>query len=205
MDQHLSSTPYMDFDVPEVMDFAKTAGKGATAKDRSVNLYYAVRDGFPYNPYAFTFERDNYKASFTLAAGEGFCIQKSILLAAAARALGIPAQLGFGNVINHLATERLKKLMGGDLFVFHGYTVLFIDGRWVKATPAFNRAMCEKFNTRPLEFDGVNDSVFHPYDNSGNQHMEYVHDYGAFDDMPFDLMIAEMRKYYPQWFGDQAS
>ena len=202
MEQHTQPTSYMDFEVPAVLDFAKTAGKGTTAKDKAVNLYYAVRDGFPYNPYAFTFERKNYKASFTLAAGEGFCIQKSILLAAAARALGIPAQLGFGNVVNHLATERLKKLMGGDLFVFHGYTVLLIDGRWVKATPAFNRAMCEKFDTRPLEFDGASDSVFHPYDNSGNQHMEYVHDYGAFDDMPFDLMIAEMRKYYPQWFGE---
>jgi len=119
--------------------------------------------------------------------------------------LGIPARLGFGNVINHLATQRLKELMGSDLFVFHGYTELFIDGKWVKATPAFNREMCEKFGTIPLEFDGVSDSVFHPYDRNGNLHMEYVHNYGSFDDMPYELMIEEMKKYYPQWFGQPGS
>ena len=28
--------------------------------------------------------------------------------------------------------------MGTDLFVYHGYAELFLDGKWVKATPAFN-------------------------------------------------------------------
>ncbi|MFP4446283.1 MAG: hypothetical protein ACLFPD_08570 [Desulfosudaceae bacterium] len=95
--------------------------------------------------------------------------------------------------------------MGGDLFVFHGYTILFLDGRWVKATPAFNRSLCDKFGTRPLEFDGRSDAVFHPYDNQGRLHMEYVHDYGAFDDFPLEMMIAEMRRYYPAWFADPAA
>ncbi len=206
MDRYTRPTYYIDSDSPSVTTFAqKASGGGTTDREKAVNLYYAVRDGFPYNPYRFTLEKEKYKASFTLAAGEGFCIQKAILLAATARALGIPARLGFGNVINHLATQRLKELMGSDLFVFHGYTELFIDGKWVKATPAFNREMCEKFGTIPLEFDGVSDSVFHPYDRNGNLHMEYVHNYGSFDDMPYELMIEEMKKYYPQWFGQPGS
>jgi transglutaminase-like putative cysteine protease len=132
-----------------------------------------------------------------LARKEGFCIQKAILLAAAARTLGIPARLGYANVRNHLATKKLLKLMKTDLFVFHGYTSLFLDGKWVKATPAFDIKLCERFGTKPLEFDGGTDSVFHPYDSSGKRHMEYVHDYGIFDDFPFEQMLDEFKKYYP--------
>jgi transglutaminase-like putative cysteine protease len=203
-EKYLRPTCYLDADHAALAAFARDAAGGESTAERSraVNLYYAVRDGFRYNPYAFSIDREKFKASFTLAAGEGFCVQKAILLAAAARAVHIPARLGFANVRNHLATERLKTLMGTDLFVFHGYTELLIDGRWVKATPAFNLSLCEKFDTRPLEFDGVTDSIFHPYDNRGRQHMEYVHDYGTFDDFPYDRLIEESRRYYPAWFND---
>ncbi len=194
-------TYYLDADHPAVAAFARdAAGREPSDRSRAVNLYYAVRDGFRYNPYAFSIDKTRFKASYTLAAGEGFCVQKAILLAAAARAVSIPSRLGFANVRNHLATERLKALMGTDLFVFHGYTELFIEGRWVKATPAFNLSLCEKFDTRPLEFDGISDSIFHPFDNQGRRHMEYVHDYGAFEDFPYDKLIEESRRYYPAWF-----
>lgn len=202
---YLRPTYFIDADQADVVRFARDAAGRTDAgrREQAVNLFYAVRDGFRYNPYAFTLEKQKYKASYTLAAGEGFCVQKAILLAAAARALNIPARLGFGNVRNHLATERLKQLMGTDLFVFHGYTVLFLEDRWVKATPAFNRSLCDKFNTKPLEFDGYSDAVFHSFDQKGNRHMEYIHDYGAFDDFPMEKMIAESRKYYPFWFADE--
>ena len=200
---YLRPTYYLDSGHPAVAGFAREAAGGeASERKRAVKLYYAVRDDFRYNPYAFSTDKAKFKASFTLAAGEGFCVQKAILLAAVARAADIPARLGFANVRNHLATERLKALMGTDLFVFHGYTELMIEGKWVKATPAFNLGLCEKFNTRPLEFDGISDSVFHPYDNLGQQHMEYLHDYGPFEDFPYEKMIEEFRRYYPLWFDD---
>lgn len=201
LEKYLKPTGYLDADHPAVAAFARDAAGGEGGdRSRAVKLYYAVRDGFRYNPYAFSLDRKKFKASYTLAAGEGFCVQKAILLAAAARAVNIPARLGFANVRNHLATERLKALMGTDLFVFHGYTELLVNGKWVKATPAFNLSLCEKFDTRPLEFDGLTDSIFHPFDNCGRQHMEYVHDYGAFEDFPYDKMIEESRRYYPAWF-----
>ena len=202
-DTYTRPTYYLDADNPAVVSFARqAAGEDSSRRQRAVRLYYAVRDGFRYNPYAFSMDKTKYQASYTLAAGEGFCVQKAILLAAAARAAAIPARLGFANVRNHLATERLKALMGTDLFVFHGYTELLIDGRWVKATPAFNLSLCEKFDTRPLEFDGRADSIFHPFDNLGRKHMEYVHDYGSFDDFPYDRMVEEFRRYYTVWFND---
>jgi len=191
-------TFYIESDHPEVVRFAReAAGDAVSAVERAVRLYYAVRDGFRYNPYCMSLEKEPYRASHVLAAGEGFCIQKAILLAAAARSLGLPCRLGFATVRNHLATKKLLELMQTDLFVFHGYTTFFLQGVWVKATPAFDLALCEKFGILPLEFDGTTDSIFHPFDRSGQRHMEYVHDYGQFDDLPYDLMLSEFRKYYP--------
>jgi len=198
MKEFIEPTSYIDSDNPDVLKFASEAsGSAGSRKDKAVRLYYAVRDGFTYNPYCLTLDKSRYKASYVLERREGFCIQKAILLAAAARALGIPARLGFANVRNHLATKKLIDLMKTDLFVFHGYTALNLDGKWVKATPAFDIKLCERFGTKPLEFDGGSDSVFHPFDGAGKRHMEYVHDYGIFDDFPFEKMLDEFEKYYP--------
>jgi transglutaminase-like putative cysteine protease len=136
-------------------------------------------------------------ASAVLACGSGFCVSKAVLLAAAARALGIPARLGFADVRNHLAAERMRRAMGTDLFVFHGYTAFHLDGRWVKTTPAFNRALCERFDVDPLEFDGRHDSLFQQADRRGNQYMEYVRDRGQFADLPLDEIRRAFAQHYP--------
>ena len=98
---------------------------------------------------------------------------------------------------NHLATERLLRMMGSDLFVWHGYVSMLLDGKWVKATPAFNIEMCRRFDVLPLEFDGTTDSLLQPYDARQRRHMEYVRDRGLFDDLPFDALAADMRASYP--------
>ncbi len=112
------------------------------------------------------------------------------MLAAAARATGIPARLGFADVRNHLTSDKLRRVLGSDLFVFHGYTELHLKGRWVKATPAFNRGLCEKIGIAPLEFDGESDSVYQPLDLSGRRHMEYVRQRGVRLDIPCEEIWA---------------
>ncbi len=117
-----------------------------------------------------------------LAKGYGFCITKAVLLAAGARVWGIPSRLGFADVRNHLTSERLRWAMGTDLFIWHGFVELFLEGRWVKATPAFDRFLCEKVGVAPLAFDGTRDSVFQAADVEGNRFMEYVKDRGHYSD-----------------------
>jgi hypothetical protein len=90
----------------------------------------------------------------------------------------------------------VRELLGSDLFVFHGYAEFYLDSRWVKATPAFNKTLCERFDVPPLEFDGVNDALFQPFDNNGRQHMEYVNDRGTFADLPFDEMLRTLGEAY---------
>ena len=70
---------------------------------------------------------------------------------------------------------------------------LHLGGRWVKATPAFNRELCDKVGIAPLEFDGERDSLFQPLDLEGRRHMEYVRDRGVFADLPLEQI---------RWPGD---
>lgn len=198
---YLQPTPFIDSDHPDVLLFSRsTCGSADTDLDRGIKLYYRIRDMIRYNPYRIGFDPGRYKASWLLREKTGFCIQKAILLAAAARAAGIPSRLGFADVRNHLATERLKTLMKTDEFIFHGYTELYLAGKWVKATPAFNLTLCEKFGVKPLEFDGRSDSIFHPFDRAGNKHMEYIRDHGQFADLPLDKMIRAFSDGYPHLF-----
>jgi transglutaminase-like putative cysteine protease len=191
-EDYLSATFFLDHDSPAVSEFAAKAcnGIGGGDRDKAVALYYAVRDGVRYDAYRIDFSREGFRASRALADGYGFCISKAALLSAAARRVGIPARMGFGDVRNHLSTEKLRSRMKTDLFIFHGYSELWIDGRWVKATPAFNLGLCTKFGVLPLEFDGRTDSLFHPFKADGSLHMEYVRDRGTFADIPFDLIRA---------------
>ena len=197
----LRPTRFIDCDSAEVRAHAARAVEGAAGGiDKAIRLYYAVRDPVRYNPYAVSLDPKAYRASAVLAAGEGFCVQKAILLAALARAEGVPSRLGFADVRNHLNTEKLQASMGTDVFAFHGYVELFLEGRWVKATPAFNRSLCERFGTEPLEFDGRQDSIFQPLDKAGNRYMEYLRFRGEFDDFPFETMLDGFREHYPHFF-----
>ncbi len=194
---YLAPGRYVDSDHPAVIAFARrVADPAMTPREIAVKLYCAVRDEFLYDPYYFDTTVEGLKASHVIEAGRGFCVPKAALLAAAARALGVPARLGYADVRNHLTSKRLYDMMGTDLFVFHGYTELWVDGQWLKATPAFNRSLCEKAGIRPLEFDGSADSVFHEFDVRGRRHMEYVHDRGVYADLPREELLATWREHY---------
>ncbi|HRO60414.1 MAG TPA: transglutaminase family protein [Burkholderiaceae bacterium] len=203
-DASLAPTALIDSDHPDVVAFVKRHAQGTDDRDRAVALYYAVRDGFRYDPYRIDMSVEGMRASTVVSTGIGWCVPKAALLAAACRAAGIPARVGYADVRNHLSTERMRKMMGTDLFIWHGYTDILLDGAWRKATPAFNLELCERFGLLPLEFDGREDSIYHPYDRSGNRHMEYVNQRGSFDDMPLAQIMADFEEHYPIWLG-QAS
>ncbi|MCM2284249.1 MAG: transglutaminase family protein [Desulfobacula sp.] len=201
MEEYLHPTYYIDSDHPAITAFAGQYGQsGKTETEKAIRIYYAVRDKLRYNPYSIEPKKESMKASTILLRGHGYCVAKAVVLAACLRSQGIPARLGFADVRNHLNTQRLRSLMGTDVFVYHGYTDIFLDEKWVKATPAFNLELCTNFNVKPLEFDGTRDSIFHPFDQSGQRHMEYVKDHGTFADLPWEIILAASMKQYPLYF-----
>lgn len=201
MKAYLEPARYIDSGHPAVITFAKAHAAGKNPVARAVSLYYAVRDGIRYNPFLDFSREETFQASQCIASGEGFCIGKAALLAACARADGIPARVGFADVKNHLTTPALRERMGTDLFVYHGYAELLLDGKWVKATPAFNIELCRRFKVKPLEFDGVEDSIFHPYDEDDRRHMEYLRDRGSHADVPVAEIMQVFREVYPVLYG----
>jgi transglutaminase-like putative cysteine protease len=197
---YLEPNFFVDADHPAVVRYARQHAGEGDALARAVRLYYAIRDGFRYNPWRVDLRPEGFKASTVPgrdADEGGHCIDKANLLAACARSLGIPARLHFANVRNHIGTEELERQLGTSLLVFHGYAELHLEGKWVAATPAFNKELCDRLGVDPLEFDGRSDSIFQQYDRAGGKFMEYVHDYGPFAGIPFELMLAEWKKHYP--------
>lgn len=199
--EFLQPTGFIDSNSPAVIAFANRVVEGATLeKEKAIKLYNAIRDEIQYDPYRIEFTPEAFRASVIIGKGYGYCVAKAIVLAATGRATGIPSRLRFADVRNHLTTERLKKVMKTDLFIYHGYTEFYLNGRWLKVTPTFNRSLCERFHIKPLEFDGENDAIFHPYDVDGRRHMEYVTDHGAFADVPYDKIIEMFETHYGGYF-----
>ena len=201
----LHPTALIDSDHPDILAFVRDHARCGSDRERAVALYLAVRDGIRYDPYRIDLSESGMRASTVLRNGHGWCVPKAALLAAVCRAAGLHARLGYADVRNHLSTERLRQTMRTDVFIWHGYTDLWIESRWVKATPAFNIELCDRFGLLPLEFDGLADSIYHPFDKAGQRHMEYVQERGLFDDVPLAQISADFRRVYAHWMRAQDS
>lgn len=201
-ERYLMPSCFVESDSPEVQEFVSSAlrdlSPDATKRDKAIRLFEAVRDDIRYDPYSFALDEDSYRASRIAGAEAAFCVPKAILLAACLRAVGIPAALGFADVRNHLNTPKLQELMGTDLFIYHGYVQLWLDGEPYKVTPAFNMELCERFEVKPLVFDGYHDALFHEFDEQDQRHMEYVNDRGLYFDAPMGEFLVAFKETYPK-------
>ncbi|MBF9232961.1 transglutaminase-like domain-containing protein [Microvirga alba] len=194
----LSPAEYVDSDHPAIRSYASEATAGiASAAGKARRLYDVVRDSIRYDPYVDYTDREVFRASSVLQAGAGYCVGKAALYAALCRAVGLPARVGLADVRNHLATPRLIEAVGTDVFAFHGYVEVQLEGRWVKVTPTFNSSLCAKLGVAPLDFDGTGDALLQAYDGEGRRFMEYLLDHGSFFDVPTKFLMAEMVRLYP--------
>jgi transglutaminase-like putative cysteine protease len=199
--EFLVSTEYVDSDSAPVRQFVSSAlGERPAISDteKAIRLFEAVRDRIKYDPFHIGLAEDDYRASRIAERTSNFCVPKAILLTAALRAVGIPAAVGFADVKNHLNSPKLAELMGTDLFIYHGYVALWLNGRMFKVTPAFNTELCERFGVRQLIFDGQSDALFHEFDTRDHRHMEYVNDRGWFADPPIVRLLGGFRSTYPK-------
>ena len=197
MRRYLSATPIIDSDHRSIREHAREIiGERTDPVDLARRLFLAVRDGIRYDPYTPFYRPEHYRASYVLERKRAFCVPKASLLCALGRAAGIPSRVGFATVRNHLATKQLLEFMGSDLFVYHGYVEFYLDGRWVKATPAFNRELCERHHAPPLEFNGREDAMFQGYNLENRRFMEYIEDLGTYEDIPVDDIVRGWEDAY---------
>lgn len=199
LERLLAPTDLLDHEHEAVRAFVRDAGADrGSSVERAVALFYAARDRIRYDPYRISSTASDYRASSVARAGYGWCVPKASLLAACARAVGIPAAIGLADVANHLNTEKLRARMGGtDVFYDHGYVAMLLDDRWVKAVPAFNIELCQRFGVSPTEFDGRSDALYQEYNARGELHMSYLADHGCWSDLPLDKVFADFARHYP--------
>ncbi len=200
LEEYLKPTTAIDCDHPSIKEKTQAlAGNQESAADKAKSLFYFVRDEIKYDPYAPRYLLEHYLASKILESGRGYCVQKAVLLVALARAAGIPSRLRFANIRNHLQFGKLVAVMGTNLFVYHGYDELYIEGKWVKATPTFDLDMCQKERIIPVEFDGSRDALFHSHNKDGELHIEYISQHGHYPDLPLDeITEARIQAYGPE-------
>lgn len=198
IEKFLRPTPYMDSDAEPVKEKVREIVQRITApRDKAINVFYAVRDGIKYSIYGNRSRSEHFRASNILSAGEGYCVQKAILLVALARAASIPARLRFAAIRSHVMSKEMLEKRGSNLFPYHGYTDLYIGGSWVKVAPTFDIVSCVNAGLRPVEFDGEHDALLPSTALDGRPHIEYVEDRGFFEDVPFDaIMQASLRHKY---------
>jgi transglutaminase-like putative cysteine protease len=199
MNVYLKETKYLDFNSNEIKDYLADFSSSDSQKETAIKLYYKVRDGFLYDPYHLDLREKALKSSTIVGKKRAWCCEKSILLASCLRFFSIPSRLGFAIVKNHIGIEKLLTYLKKEEIVFHAYVEVYLNEKWVKCTPAFDKRVCLLSGVKPLVWDGENDSMFQEFQND-KKFMEYVYFYGEFDDVPIDLMNHEMKKHYPHLF-----
>lgn len=202
MNSCLQETYFLDYNNPQIAEFFKDIDTSQPKKDLCVALYTKVREAFLYDPYHLDMRENALKASTIIKKKRAWCVEKAIVLAAGARHFNIPSRLGYAIVVNHIGVDKLLYFLKREEIVFHGYVELYIDGKWVKCTPSFDSRICKLSGVPPLDWDGDKDSLFQAFVGD-NQFMEYVHDYGVYEDVPIDKMNQEMKLYYPHLFEEQ--
>lgn len=201
MKEYLCETPFLDFQHVSFDAFTAGIDPNLPEKEKAIALYFLVRDAFLYDPYHLDLTNEGLKASNVLSKKRSWCVEKSSVLAACLRKFGIPSRLGYAIVTNHIGVEKLTHYLRREEIVFHGFVDVYLNGKWVKCTPAFDQRICRVSGVTPLDWDGEKDSLFQEFD-QGKKFMEYKHFYGTFNDVPIELMNAEMKAHYPHLFEE---
>jgi hypothetical protein len=203
MNEFLEPGRFVDSAHPAVIDFSRKHAKGANQRARAVSLYYAVRDEIRYNPFQNFTVDESYRGSVCLERGVGWCVPKAALLAAAARAAGIPARVGFADVKNHLTSPRADRQTDGHgpfrVPRLHRAAIWTAAGSRPRRRSTWNCARGSasgRWSSTARE-----DSIFHPFDEDNRRHMEYVSDRGSFADVPVEEIKRVFAETYPRYYN----
>lgn len=200
MSTFLEETHSLNFNHPDFNEFLKGFNFSENPTDNAKEAYFKIRDLFLYDPYHLDLNKNALIASEIIKKRRAWCVEKALVMVACCRAIGIPSRFGFAIVTNHIGVEKLTNYLQRNEIVFHGFVEVFLENKWIKCTPAFDKRVCRLSGVSTLDWDGKNDSMFQEFEN-GKKFMEYLHFYGEFADIPFELMHEEMKKYYPHLFA----
>jgi transglutaminase-like putative cysteine protease len=194
---YLQPTGTIESDHPRIHALAEKITGGATDDHQKARrLFLWVRDQVAYSLVNPFFLPEHYRATGILDRGQGYCVQKAMVLCTLGRASGIPSRLIFADIRNHLVPEKFLAFAKTNLFVYHCYTDMHLGAEWIQMTPAFDKKLCEQMGYPLVEFDGHHTAIFPPTDGKGRKFVEYIHHHGAFTDIPLEPMLKAWEAAY---------
>ncbi len=124
LSQYLEPTPDINSDHPQIVQKAAELTKGCRSDvEKAKALYEFVRDSYTRE------EVESFVASEVLKGGGLSCYQRSILLAALCRSVGIPARLHLQKIsIKNWRSPQDSRVK--DIVFAHGLAGLYLNGAW---------------------------------------------------------------------------
>lgn len=195
-------TDVIESEHPAVVARAQELVRGLTGeRERAEALFLWVRDAIAYDFTPDLRTRADWAASGTLARGRGFCQQKAVLLAALARAAGIPSAITFQRIVDHkLKDTRFEAMLPGGLITFHGLDFLWVDGAWRPADATLDAGLCARRGYRLTELWPGDAARLPLLDLAGEPHFDILLESGPFADQPESIttLAAAMHE---SWAG----
>lgn len=189
-DKFLLPAPGVQSDHPKVVALAHEIIAGLDHPGEQARaLFNYVRDTVRYSVSVPFEDLSDYLALNTLERGWGFCVQKAALLCALARAVGIPARLGFADIRNHLLPDYLDRMVPDKIIYCHSFVEWRLEGRWLKATPSFDKRLSEERGWHLVVFSLEADSLLPATDLAGRPHVEYLRYRGWRPGVPLEEFI----------------
>ena len=199
----LAPAETIDSDAPEIVSAVESLDLGdASPAERAVAIFNHVRDSIEYE-FAIRNTPREYKASFTIQDGRGFCVRKAIVVAAMCRAAGIPSVIILSNMRDKSLSPRIIDMLGTDVMHNHGLAGVFLDGQWLKLDASLSPELVAKKRYRLVEFDGKSDALQSDTTLTGSPHMEYVAYHGTYTDLPYKQMMRGFDEGYANADKDQ--
>ena len=203
MDESLRATTTIESEHPRIQALAGDLTNGLeNDRDKLLGLFGFVRDEIPYNVFMISMHEDDFRASFVLEAGKGYCVQKAVLLCALSRAAGIPCRLALTEIRNHRIPAKLFERLGRNVFPGHAYNQFYLDGRWISAAATFDAGLCARGGVPTVDFDGEQDAMLPSKALDGSPYIEYLEHFGYFDDLPLDFITERTSRI---WGADKRS
>jgi len=193
---------YITADHPDIIKTSRhICGQETEPAAMAQQLFVWVRDHITYDTWAQFLQPEPNYAHAVLARRNGNCLQKALLLCALARSRNIETRLVCADIRNHDMGEDLRMVLGDTVILWHGLVEFFLHGRWIKATPTFDREICHRWDMPLVRFDGEGDALLPKETLSGKPLFEYVTWHGHYDDLP----LAEIQKRYAEIYNGHAS
>ena len=198
--EYLLPSKLINSDHPSIVRKSEEITSGTVqVEDKARDIFYFIRDQICYD-FNASFQEEDYYASEILKAGKGFCTQKAILFCALSRCCKIPAGIYFYNIVDYTLPRYITEILKTRTLYHHGIATLLLNGQWRQYDATLDLELTERKQRYSVEFSPDHHCLMRKKTKTGENHIEYGHDYGLRSNVTFKDIVAWLEEDYPHLF-----